>query len=154
MTNTGGEKGKNGAGPNARPDAGPDTGSGDVEKSASLDDFSRRLEAARGKREKTIRDLAVASTPGAARDRSLGAGFRLASELLASVIVGLALGLGADAVMGWSPFGLLAGLFVGFAAGFRNAAAAFTRSDDPADAKGEKGVDASSVHEANGAGPR
>ncbi len=99
-----------------------------------LDDLSRRLDAARGERETDAEKAATAS----ARGRSLGAGFRLASELMAAVLVGLALGLGADFAFDVSPFGLLAGLFIGFAAGLRNAAAAMTAGQNDAGGGADK----------------
>ena len=84
---------------------------------SGLADFSRRLDEARGRRETD----GAGRKEDAVRGRALGQGFRLASELIAAVLVGLLLGLGVDRVAGTSPFGLLGGLFVGFAAGFRNA---------------------------------
>ena len=52
----------------------------------------------------------------------MGHGFRLASELIAAIVVGLMLGLGIDAAFDATPFGLLGGLFLGFAAGLNNVA--------------------------------
>ncbi len=72
----------------------------------------------------------------AQRGQSLGQGFRLASELIAAVIVGLGLGLGLDALTGAAPFGLLAGLFLGFGAGLRNAIQAFGKPDETDDEEG------------------
>ena len=82
---------------------------------SSLDDFSNRLDAARGANETGEND-------SARRSRAMGKGFRLASELLAAMIVGPLLGLGVDHIFGSSPWGLLAGIFVGFATGVRNVA--------------------------------
>ena len=89
-----------------------------------LRDFSSRLDAARTAR--SARD-----EPRNEEGRALGQGFRLASELLAAALVGLGLGLGLDAVAGIAPFGLLAGLFLGFAAGLRNAVRAMSGGDGP-----------------------
>lgn len=77
----------------------------------SLDEFSRRLDAARG---------AAASeenAPDEGRGKAIGIGFRAASELLASLLVGTGLGFLLDRFAPTSPWGLLAGIFVGFAAG-------------------------------------
>ena len=44
-------------------------------------------------------------------------GFGAAYGLLASILVGLVLGLGIDHLARCSPFGMIAGIFLGFAAG-------------------------------------
>ncbi|MFZ2004748.1 MAG: AtpZ/AtpI family protein [Stellaceae bacterium] len=51
----------------------------------------------------------------------LGAGFRIGIELLASLLVGLALGWVADRFLGTRPWGLILGFFIGAAAGMMNA---------------------------------
>lgn len=83
-----------------------------------LDEFSSRLEAARKAAGPD------AESPDATRGRAMGKGFRLASELLAAMIVGPLLGLGIDRLAGTSPWGLLGGILIGFAAGVRNVAKA------------------------------
>ena len=93
--------------------------------SSDLEQFSARLDAVRGAR-------AGKEDTGGVRDKAVGAGFRLASELLAAVIVGLALGLGIDAVADSAPFGL----FIGFATGLRNVAVAM-KTGNAADNEGE-----------------
>ena len=92
----------------------------------SLDAFSKRLDAARRRRDDATNEQAV-------RGEALGQGFRVASELLAALIVGAGLGLGLDALAGWSPFGLLAGICVGFAAGVMNVSRALKRSTSAPD---------------------
>lgn len=89
-----------------------------------LDEFSSRLDAVR----KTADPDAESSN--AARGRAMGKGFRLASELLAAMIVGPLLGLGLDRLAETAPWGLLAGILIGFAAGIRNVAQAM--KSDPA----------------------
>ncbi len=79
----------------------------------SLEEFSRRLDQAR-------QAGTTENVEATARGKAMGQGFRLASELIAAIIVGLILGLGADALLGISPWGLLAGLFLGFGAGVNN----------------------------------
>ena len=95
------------------------------QESSPLDEFSKRLDAARG-----------AGSPendaSAERGKAMGRGFRLASELMAAMIVGPLLGWGFDRLAGTSPFGLLAGVFLGFAAGMRNAARAMKEGAPPA----------------------
>jgi len=92
-----------------------------------LDEFSSRLEAARKAADPNAEDA------DATRGRAMGKGFRLASELLAAMIVGPALGLGVDRLAGTSPWGLIGGILVGFAAGIRNVARAMQD-----DRKGDK----------------
>ncbi|MDZ7628095.1 MAG: AtpZ/AtpI family protein [Parvularculaceae bacterium] len=79
-----------------------------------LKELSSRLEAAR-------KDAALeAQTVDQKRGQAIGSGFRLGSELLAAMIVGPLLGLGLDRLAGISPWGLVGGIFVGFAAGVMN----------------------------------
>lgn len=92
-------------------------GEPDTDKPSSLDEFSKRLDAARGVAETTGDDRAQ-------QGRAMGQGFRLASELLAAMIVGPFLGWALDRVAGTAPFGLLAGIALGFAAGVLNVAKA------------------------------
>lgn len=91
----------------------------------SLDEFSKRLDAARG-------DPAVAKATPAGSGQGMGKAFRLSSELLAALIVGTLLGWGVDRLFGTLPWGLLIGVFVGFAAGLRNVAAAMKQQSDAA----------------------
>ena len=87
----------------------------------SLQEFSKRLDAIRG-------DAKSAENATASQAVATGRGFRLASELLAGLIVGIGLGMGLDALLKSSPFGLLAGIFVGFGAGVWNVAKAMKES--------------------------
>lgn len=82
------------------------------QESKSVEEFSKRLDAARVAQAK--------EDPQTSRGAALGKGFRVASELLAAMIVGPGLGLGVDYFAGSSPWGLLAGIAVGFAAGLLN----------------------------------
>lgn len=50
----------------------------------------------------------------------IGRGFRLASEFVAAIVVGAALGWGVDRIFGISPWGLIVLLLLGFAAGVLN----------------------------------
>jgi ATP synthase protein I len=78
----------------------------------SLDEFSKRLDAARGDR--------APEPAGAGTGVALGRALRVASELLAALLVGTALGWGLDRLLGSEPWFLLAGIGLGFAAGVRN----------------------------------
>ena len=57
---------------------------------------------------------------GAPPPSGLGVGFRIGIELLASLLVGLALGWVADRFLGTRPWGLVLGFFIGAAAGMVN----------------------------------
>ena len=50
----------------------------------------------------------------------IGRGFRLASEFVAAIVVGAALGWGADQILGSTPWGMIVLLLLGFAAGVLN----------------------------------
>jgi ATP synthase protein I len=52
--------------------------------------------------------------------QAMGLGFRVASELLAGVLVGGGIGWAIDRWLGTSPFGLIVMLLVGMVAGFWN----------------------------------
>ncbi|MEM9014664.1 MAG: AtpZ/AtpI family protein [Pseudomonadota bacterium] len=84
----------------------------DKQEPPSLDEFSERLDRARGETdgEKPQR------VSGAAWGRAL----RVSTDMLAGLIVGILLGLGLDRLLGTSPWLLLAGIGLGFAAGLRN----------------------------------
>jgi ATP synthase protein I len=79
----------------------------------SLDEFSKRLDAARG-------DPKGAEASRAGTGASMGRAFRVGSELLAGLLVGGLLGLGLDRLFGTEPLFLLVGIGVGFAAGVMN----------------------------------
>lgn len=80
----------------------------------SLDEFADRLDAIRGEREPEEQG----HRSGAAWGRAL----RASSDLLAGLIVGMLIGLLLDKWLGTSPWLLLAGIGIGFAAGLRNLA--------------------------------
>lgn len=87
----------------------------------SLDEFSRRLDAARG-------GSAPAENSNRSRGVELGRAFRVGSELLAGLIVGVLLGLGLDTLFDTKPWLLLVGILFGFAAGVMNVSRAFKAS--------------------------
>ena len=96
----------------------------------SLDEFSRRLDAARG--EKAPREGSNRS-----RGRDLGRAFRVGSELLAGLFVGAILGLGLDTLFDTKPFLLLVGILLGFAAGVMNVSRAFKASTGDTSGNGQ-----------------
>lgn len=95
----------------------------------SLDEFSKRLDAARG-------DKAKEENSPEGTGAAFGRAFRVASELLAALFVGAALGLGLDRLLDTSPFLLLAGLGLGFAAGIRNVSRALKELNAPSSEEG------------------
>ncbi len=80
----------------------------------SLDAFAERLDAVRGEREPDEERHGS----GAAWGRAL----RASSDLLAGLFVGILIGFLLDKWLGTSPWLLLAGIGIGFAAGLRNLA--------------------------------
>ncbi|PHS25207.1 MAG: phosphoribosylaminoimidazolecarboxamide formyltransferase [Robiginitomaculum sp.] len=81
--------------------------------SDELERLAARLEVERrqAKIEQEIRRTATSA---------LGGGFRIAVEMLAALAVGTGLGYMADRMLGTLPWIMVAGIFLGFAAGMRN----------------------------------
>ncbi len=81
--------------------------------SAELESLALRLETERRQAqiEQDIRRTATSA---------LGGGFRIAVEMLAALAVGTGLGYMADQILGTLPWFMVAGIFLGFAAGMRN----------------------------------
>jgi len=73
--------------------------------------LGERLERARSEQQRGSGDGDLPPPSG------LGVGFRIGIELLAALIVGLALGWVADRFLGTRPWGLVLGFFIGAAAG-------------------------------------
>lgn len=78
-----------------------------------LDAFEEKLAAAQAKR-----DAKLGKKQDADSNSLLGMAWRLSTELLASVLVGMLLGYGVDTLAGTGPWGLLIGLGLGIASGF------------------------------------
>ena len=79
------------------------------------DDLRSRIERARGDYDKRHIPKRQSATHGAA-----GAALMHAFQLVAAVLVGLAIGYGIDKLAGTEPWGLLIFLVFGTIAGFRN----------------------------------
>lgn len=75
-----------------------------------LDELGRRIDA--------VRDQQPGSKP--APPSSAGIAYRLASELIAGLLVGVVLGWGFDAIAGTKPWGLMVFLILGLAAAMVN----------------------------------
>lgn len=103
-------------------------GQSDPSTPTDLDTLESKLAAANAKRAAKI-------GPDKSDDGSLlGMAWRLSTELLVSVLVGMFLGLGIDTLLGTKPWGFFLGLGFGIAAGFmsvfRTADAMNARSAD------------------------
>jgi ATP synthase protein I len=105
----------------------------DADLAARLDRLSRSIERERGERVETVRPPARSAT-------GYALAFRLASEFVAAVLVGAALGWGLDKVAGTSPWGLIGLLLLGFAAGVMNVMRVAGRISAPQDGAGTKGT--------------
>lgn len=97
----------------------------------SKDDLNDRIAKAQAKIDAKERPAYMSTGKG------MGLGFRMASDFAAAVIVGVALGWGLDALFGWSPWGLLSCLMLGFVAGVRNVVATASKANQAMDNKGE-----------------
>ncbi len=86
----------------------------DAELARRFDRLSRELDSERREQTEAERKPPSGAT-------GYAAGFRLASEFVAGVLVGAALGWGLDRFAGTSPWGLIGFLLLGFAAGVLNA---------------------------------
>jgi ATP synthase protein I len=96
-------------------------GSDEAGRASSSDaDLARRLERLSRELEAESRERAAAEQPTRADGASYALAFRLASEFVAGVLVGAALGWGLDRMAGTSPWGLIGFLLLGFCAGVLN----------------------------------
>jgi ATP synthase protein I len=108
-------------------DSEPAGSASDAELARRLDRLSRNLEDER-------RERAQDERPPKSDSAGYALAFRLASEFVAGVLVGAALGWGLDRVAGTSPWGLIGLLLLGFCAGVVNvvrAAGGMTTSTGP-----------------------
>ncbi|MBZ8133356.1 AtpZ/AtpI family protein [Afifella sp. IM 167] len=99
----------------------------DVDLARRMAALSRSLEEGKRGRDETARRFEGKGGSGYA------AAMRLASEFVAGVLVGAALGWGLDEVAGTSPWGLIGFLLLGFAAGVLNALRAAGKIAEPDD---------------------
>ena len=85
------------------------SGNSDDPDKRHLDDLGRRIEA--------VRDHTPEAKPAQSSGR-LNVVYRLSTEFVAAVFVGIALGLGFDYVTGWKPVGIIVFSVLGIAAAF------------------------------------
>lgn len=67
----------------------------------------------------------------------------MASDFTAAVIVGAGLGWGSDALFGWSPWGLIVCLMLGFVTGVRNVVMAAQQANAASPDSGSRGLEGS-----------
>ena len=89
-------------------------------KSASDAELARRLDRLSRDLEGEKRERAAAERQPKSESTGYALAFRLASEFVAGVLVGAALGWGLDHLAGTSPWGLIGFLLLGFCAGVLN----------------------------------
>ena len=87
-------------------------GQSDPSSPNDLDTLESKLAAANARRESKVRK------DKREENSLLGMAWRLSTELLVSVLVGMFLGLGIDTLIGTKPWGFFLGLGFGIAAGF------------------------------------
>ena len=107
--------------------------SSDADLARRFDRLSRELDAER-------REQAEAERRPASTATGYAAGFRLASEFVAGVLVGAAIGWGLDRFAGTSPWGLIGFLLLGFAAGVLNAIRVASRTTSDRSKSGGPGL--------------
>ena len=86
---------------------------GDADLARRLDRLSKSLDTER-------REHAAAAAPRRSDTKGYALAFRLASEFVAAVVVGAAIGWGLDRLAGTTPWGMIGFLLLGFAAGVLN----------------------------------
>ncbi len=100
--------------------AAPDGRSGKAGGSVSDTDLARRLDRLSRDLDAERQERAAAEPPEPKGGANYGQALRLASEFVAGILVGAALGWGLDRVAGTSPWGLIGFLLLGFCAGVLN----------------------------------
>lgn len=83
-------------------------------------DLDMRLERLSSTLKREERDRAEQQKPSSNDSAGFGLALRLASEFVAGILVGVALGWGIDRLAGTSPWGLIVFLMLGFVAGVFN----------------------------------
>ena len=106
--------------------------SDDLEKRSTQ--LEQKLEEQRLK-DKDQRNKVPDKTKGGA---GMAEAFKLSSEFIAAILVGVALGWGFDQLAGTSPFGLIIFLILGFCAGVVNVMRASGSMSDPRNKNGNK----------------
>jgi ATP synthase protein I len=82
-----------------------------------IDDIDARLKKLRG----TVEKPRTNDGSSGVSHRQTGVAYRVLVDMIAGLLVGGFLGYGLDRWLGWTPYALLGGLILGFAAGANNA---------------------------------
>ncbi|WP_022727615.1 AtpZ/AtpI family protein [Fodinicurvata sediminis] len=90
----------------------------DPRKPSPFDSLDKRLKAVRDRRSK--REGKSSTARGSGGSSGLGVGMRIATEIVASIGVGVAIGLFLDAQLGTKPWLMLLFILLGTAAAFYN----------------------------------
>jgi ATP synthase protein I len=107
----------------------------------SESDLARRFDRLSRALDEEKRERRKAAETSQARDSGYGTAFRLASEFVAGILVGAAIGWGIDQLAGSSPWGLIVFLLLGFAAGTLNVIRAAGGLSPPGSADGGGGAE-------------
>jgi ATP synthase protein I len=99
---------------------GRDTSAEEAALSARLGSLDKRLSEIRGSRKIGTDQPGREDGDDGARASAMARGFRLSSELIASVVAGAVIGWGIDRLLSISPFGLIVFFLLGFIAGVFN----------------------------------
>lgn len=99
-------------------------------------DLARRLDRLSRELDEEIEERAAAERQPAASGTDYAYAFRLASEFVAGILVGVGIGWGLDRLAGTSPWGLIGFLLLGFVAGVVNVVRSAGRMSASAAAKG------------------
>lgn len=113
------------------------SGSSDADLKARLDRLSTAIRTETAEIAE-VRTSSGASSNAQATGRAMGLGFRVASELVAGVIVGGGIGWALDRWLGTSPFILIFMLLVGMVSGFWNVYRLAMRSTGGARSPGDR----------------
>jgi len=108
----------------------PEPGRVPASQTMSDPEFARRRAALGQALAEERRESEERAAPPSRRS-DFGAGFKLASEFVAGILVGAAIGWAIDYLAGTSPFGLIVFLLLGFAAGVFNVLRATGRMAEP-----------------------
>ena len=104
---------------------------------SETDDFKKRLDAAREQANPGSTTEVKPRKSGA--HKGIGAGFRIATEMVSAIGVSLVIGIALDYYFGTSPWALISLFMLGVATAFRNAIQTAQRLD--AEAKAAKAAD-------------
>lgn len=98
----------------------PETGKKDDSGNADLSTRLASLDARLGSLDTQRKEAELSRDQPASNRGAIGQAFRLSAEFVSGVIAGGAVGWVVDRLFGWSPWGLVVFLLLGFCAGMLN----------------------------------